>query len=109
MARIHHTSVIALVLALAVVAGLFAVSRTTKLGAATGVQIPAGQLAARNRQLDRIEKALLAQAQPAPHRAGQAGAQASTVYVRPRSIVRVVHRAGGEHGDEREREGGFRD
>jgi hypothetical protein len=107
MTRIQ-TSVIALVLALALVAGLFAVSRTTRLGAATGVQVSAGQLAARNRHLAGIEKALLAQAQP-PHGATRVGAQTSTIYVRPKSIVRVVHHAGGERGDGREREGGFRD
>jgi len=106
MRRIH-TFVIALVLALAAVAGLFAVSRTTQLGAAMRTQVPARQLAARNRQLDRIEKALLAQAQRSSHAATQAGAQRPTIYVRPKPIVRVVHRAGGEHENEAEGDGGF--
>ena len=104
MTRIQ-TSVIAILLALAVVAGLFAVSRTTQLGAATGAHVSAAQLAARNRQLDRIERTLLAQARTAPHGAGQA----STIYVRPKSIVRVVHHTGGEHENDGEGGGGFRD
>ena len=107
MRRIH-TFVIAVVLAVAAVAGLFAVSRTTQLGAATRTQVPARQIAARNRQLDRIERALLAQAQGSSPAATQAGAQAPTIYVRPKPIVRVVHRAGGEHENEREG-GGFDD
>jgi hypothetical protein len=108
MRRIH-TFVIAVVLAVAAVAGLFAVSRTTQLGAATRAQVPARQLAARNRQLDRIEKALLAQAQGSPRAATRAAAQASTIYVRPKPIVRVVHRAAGEHENETEGDGGFDD
>ena len=107
MRRIH-TFVIAVVLAVAAVAGLFAVTRTTQLGAATRTQVPARQLAARNRQLDRIERALLAQAQGSPNAATQAAAQAPTIYVRPKPIVRVVRHAGGEHENERER-GGFDD
>ena len=107
MRRIH-TFVVAVVLAVAAVAGLFAVSRTTQLGAATRTQVPARQLAARNRQLDRIERALLAQARRSPHAATQAAAQAPTIYVRPKPIVRVVRHAGGEHENERER-GGFDD
>jgi hypothetical protein len=107
--RRSHTFVIAVVLAVAAVAGLFAVSRTTRLGAATRIQVPARQLAARNRQLDKIEKALLAQAQHSPHPPTQAAAQASTIYVRPKSIVRVVHHARGEHENEAEGEGRFDD
>ncbi len=107
MRRIH-IFVIAVVLAVAAVAGAFAASRTTQLGAATHTQVSARQLAARNRQLDRIERALLAQAQGSSPAATQAGAQAPTIYVRPKPIVRVVHRAGGEHDNEREG-GGFDD
>jgi hypothetical protein len=106
MRRIH-TFVIAGVLALAAVTGLFAVSRTTQLGAAARTQVSSSQIAARNRQLDRIEKALLAQAQAAPH--GAAGAQAPTIYVRPKPIVRVLHHAGGEHENEAEGNGGVDD
>ena len=100
--RRTHTFVIAVVLAVAAVAGLFAVTRTTQLGVAARAQPPARQLAARNRQLDRIERALLTQAQRSPRAATQAAAQAPTIYVRPKPIVRVVHRAGGEHENERE-------
>ena len=103
MTRIH-TFVIALVLAAAAVAGLIAVSRTTQLGAATRPQVPPGRSRPGNRQLDKIEKALLAQAQRAPHGAAQAAAQAPTIYVRPKPIVRVVHHAGGEHENEAEGE-----
>ena len=106
--RRTHTFVIAVVLAVAAVAGLFAVTRTTQLGAAARTQVPTRQLAARSRQLDRIERALLAQAQGAPE-ATRAAAQTPTVYVRPKPIVRVVHRAGGEHENEAEGNGGFDD
>ena len=106
MRRIH-TLVIAGVLAIAAVTGLFAVTRTTHLGAAARTRVSSGQLAARNRQLDRIEKALLAQAQGAPQ--GAARAQAPTIYVRPKPIVRVVHHAGGEHENEAEGTGGVDD
>ena len=108
MTRIH-TFVIALVLAAAAVTGLFAVSRTTQLGAATRTQVPARQVAARNRQLDRIESALLARAQRAQHGATRVAAQAPTIYVRPKPIVRVVRHAGGDHEDEAEGESGFDD
>jgi hypothetical protein len=108
MRRIH-TFAIAVVLAVAAAAGLFAVSRTTQLGAATRSQVPARQLAARNRQLDKIEKALLAQAQRSPQAGTQPSAQAGTIYVRPKPIFRVVHHAGGEHENEAEGDGGFDD
>jgi hypothetical protein len=52
--------------------------------------------------------ALLAQAQGSPQGVTQAAAQAPTIYVRPKPIVRVVHRAGGEHENEAEG-GGFDD
>ena len=108
MRRIH-TFVIALVLAVAAVAGLFAVSHTTQLGAAARTQVPAAQVAARNRQLDKIERALLAEAQRTPPVATQQVAQRPTIYVRPKPIVHVVHRAGGEHENEAEGDGGFDD
>jgi hypothetical protein len=107
MRRIH-TSVIAVVLAVAAVAGMFAVSRTTQLGAAARTGVPAAQIAARNRQLDKIERALLAEAKGPAQAASQVTAQRPTVYVRPKPIVRVVHRAHGEHEDEAEG-GGFDD
>ena len=87
-------------LAAAAVSGPFAVSQTTQLGAATRPQVPARQIAARNRQLDRIERALLVEAQRAPHGATQTAAQAPTIYVRPSPILRVVHHTGGEHENE---------
>jgi hypothetical protein len=108
MRRIH-TFAIAVVLSVAAAAGLFAVSRTTQLGAATRSQVPARQLAARNRQLDKIEKALLARAQRSPRGATQSSAQAPTIYVRPKPIVRVVHRVGGEHENGSEGDGGSDD
>ena len=78
MRRIH-TFVIALVLAVAAVAGLFAVSHTTQLGAAARIQVPAAQIAVRNRRLDRIERALLAEAQSTPRVAKQQAAQRPTI------------------------------
>lgn len=101
MRRIH-VFVIALLLAAAAVAGVFAVMRTTQLGAATRAQVPVRQLAARNRRLDRIEKALLVQAQHAAHGTTAARAEAPITYVRPKPIIRVLHHGGGEHENEGE-------
>ena len=60
MRRIHAFT-IAVVLAGAALAGLFAATRTTQLGAAAHAQVPTAQIAKRNRQLDKIERALLAE------------------------------------------------
>ena len=108
MTRIH-TFVIALVLAATAVAGLLAVSRTTQLGAAARTRVPSRQIAARNKQLDKIESALLAQAHRAPRGAPRASAQPPTIYVRSKPIVRVARHAGGDDENEAEGEGGFDD
>jgi len=55
------------------------------------------QIAKRNRQLDRIEKALLAETRRAPGTRAQS--RPGVVYVRPKPLVHVVHRKGGEHED----------
>jgi hypothetical protein len=106
MKRIHAL-IIAVVLAAAAVAGLSAALRTTHLAAAARGTVPAAQIAERNRQLDKIEKTLLAEAHRAPKTARQG--QAPILYVRPKPIVHVVHRSGGEHEGEREADGGHDD
>lgn len=116
----RHVAVIALFLALALVAGMFAAVRTTRLGATATASVPAAQIAAKNRQLDRFEAKLRVAAKKRPpalpalpaatSSAPLAAAQTPrTVYVRPAPIVRVVPRHGeneheseqaGEHGGE---------
>lgn len=102
MRRIHAFT-IALVLAAAALAGLFAATKTTQLGAAAHAKVPTAKIAKRNRQLDKIEKALLAETRRGP--VVQSQPQQGVVYVRPKPIVHVVHRKGGEH-EEREGESG---
>jgi hypothetical protein len=107
MKRIHAL-IIAVVLAAAAVAGLTAAIRTTHLGAAAHSSVPAAQIAKRNRQLDKIERKLLAEAHRKPQAAARAR-QAPVLYVRPKPIVHVVHRSGGEHEGEHEGDGGHDD
>jgi hypothetical protein len=112
--------VIALFLALAVAAGLFAALRTVQLGASsTASSVSAAQIAQRNRQLDAAEAKLRAEAnrQPpalpaVPAAAPQTQAEPQRViYVRPNPVVQVSsHERESEHEDayehESEHEGG---
>ena len=119
-----HAAVISLFLALALVAGLFSVLRTTQLGAkATAPTMSSAQITAKNRQLARYEAQLRAAAAkkppalPALPAAGSQPVAAATaaaapqrvVYVRPAPIVHVVHRHGGEHENEHGDGGGLDD
>jgi hypothetical protein len=109
----RHAAVIALFLALALVAGAFAALRTTTLGARSQA-VPAAQIAAKSRQLDRFEARLARAAKrrpPALPAAAPVAAQAPrVVYERPAPIVRVLHRHGGEGEGEHEHESeGFDD
>jgi hypothetical protein len=98
MKRIH-IFVIALVLAGSSLAGLSAALRTTHLGSAAGQRrVSAAEIARRNRQLNRIEGRLLAQAKAAPHALARAQSR-PVVYVRPKPIVNIVHRKS-EHESE---------
>ena len=115
-----HALVLALAVGSAAVAGTYAALRTTQLGAAAvqAPQVSPAAIARRSRALDRAEVALRAQlrrrppalprvpkAQPpvpgvAPAAPVAAPAPAPRVlYVRPKPIVHVVHRHGGEPGD----------
>ena len=106
----RHAAVIALFLATALVAGAFAALRTTSLGTRAQA-VPAAQVAAKSRQLDRYEARLAREAKrrpPALPAAAPVAAQAPrVVYQRPAPIVRVLHRQGGdnEHENEHESEG----
>jgi hypothetical protein len=105
MKRIHAL-IIAAVLAAAGVAGLTAALRTTQLGeSASHSTVSAAQIAKRNRRLDKIETTLLAEVRRA-RKAPPTRQAAPVLYVRPKPIVHVVHRSGGEHEGEREAEGG---
>jgi hypothetical protein len=104
----RHAAVIALFLAVALVAGAFAALRTTSLGSHAQA-VPAAQIAAKSRQLDRFEARLAREAKrkpPAlPAAAPVAAPAPRVVYQRPAPIVRVLHRHGGEDEHEHESEG----
>jgi len=99
MTRINAL-LIALMIGFAALAGTFAVTRTTQLGAAAQKQ-SAAVIAQRQRQLAAGEAALrkALAASPAPVKADAATAPAAqrVVYVRPAPIVIHKHRAGGEY------------
>jgi len=110
MTRINAL-LIALMIGFAALAGTFAVTRTTHLGAAARKQ-SAAAIAQRQRQLAADEAALrkALAASPAPARTGAAAAAPAAqrvVYVRPAPIVIHKHRAGG--GELEARDGGGRD
>ena len=111
-----HRLVIALVIGVAMVAGVYALTATLKVGAhATASTTPNRTIAARTRQLDAMQAKLrkaLAQrppklppvarfnhAQAAP---GLAARMQPVVFVRPKPIVVRVHRSGGEREADRE-------
>jgi hypothetical protein len=103
----RHALVISIFLALALVAGAFAALRTNQLGA-RATTVPAAQIAAKNRQLDRYESALRRQARkrppavpalPTASHPAVAAMPPRVIYRRPPAIVRVVHR---HHEQERE-------
>ena len=103
-------SLIALALAVAVVAGMFAALRTTQLGAkaTTTTKVSSTEIARQNRALDRAEAALRAELKRKPPAIARVPAAAppaagqTVIYHRPPPIVHVIHRAGAgehEHGD----------
>jgi hypothetical protein len=92
-----HATLIALILGVAAVLGLFAAIRTAHLGAAARTATNAS-IVAQQRQLSAAEAALqraLAKTPVAAHRAST-----RTVYVRPAPIIVHVHRHGGDDGGE---------
>jgi hypothetical protein len=107
MAR-RNALIVSLFLAVAVVLGMTAMLRTTRLGARASAAPATAQLAAKSRQLDRYARQLQKAARqrppalPAlPPRTGAvapapAAQPAQVVYVRPKPIVKTLHR----HGDE---------
>jgi apolipoprotein N-acyltransferase len=94
-----HATRIALLLAVAVIAGLFAAVRTAGLAGASHEAATTALVQARTAQLDRVESALrrqvaaantaLSAARPA---ATPAAGATRIVYVRPAPIVKVIHR-----------------
>lgn len=119
-----HALLLSLAIGVAAGAGTFAALRTTALGARS-TAAPAArtvQIATASRSLDRAEAALrrqLASRPPAlpplPHmtaaptqpvRAALAAAAPRTIYVRPKPIVHVIHRHGGDHEGGGEHDGG---
>jgi hypothetical protein len=111
-----HALLIVLAVATAAVAGTFAALRSSQLRANAAPKVSAVQIQRQIRSLDRAEAALRAQlrrkppalpalaAPAAPAPAALAGATAPRVtYVRPAPIIHVVHRHGGESGDDGDR------
>lgn len=98
MTRINAL-LIALMIGVAALAGTFAVTRTTHLGAAARKQ-DAVAIAQRQRQLAAgeaaLRKALAASPAPPAAATSPAAAPQRVVYVRPAPIVIHKHRAGGE-------------
>ena len=112
---------------MAAVAGTYAALRSSQLRANAAPKVSAVQIQRQNQALDRAEAALRAQLRrkppalpPLPRPASQsapgtaaarggpalaAAAAPRVTYVRPKPIVHIVHRHGGEHG-EHEGEGG---
>lgn len=90
-----HLTVIALLLGLAALLGMFAVIRTTHLGAASRAASNA-RIVAQQRRLAAAERSLRhALAKSPPHTVAHAKAP-KTVYVRPAPIVVTLHRHGGD-------------
>lgn len=95
-----HATRIALLLAVAAVAGLFAAVRTAGLAGESRASATSAVVQARTAQLDRVETALrrqVAAANATLRTAGTAAAPAASaptriVYVRPAPIVKVIHR-----------------
>lgn len=95
-----HATVIAILLGLAAVFGLFAATRTAHLGSAARHSASA-QVAAEQRRIAATEHLLRRQLAQHPHAAPGAAAPAQaprTVYVRPAPIIVHLHR----HGEESE-------
>jgi hypothetical protein len=99
-----HIAIVALILAVAAVAGTVAALRTTHVGASARTsRLTDAQIARRNKQLAKIERALRAQAKAISKPA--AAPSQPVVYVRPKPIVHVLHHSG-EHESEAEGGGG---
>ena len=118
--KTSHALFLALAVGIAAVAGTYAALRTSQLGAAAAQapQVSSEAIVRRSRALDRAQVALRTQlrrrppalprvpkAQPSvqsPASAAPLAAPAApprVLYVRPKPIVHVVHRHGGEPGD----------
>ena len=106
-----HVTAIALLLALAVVAGMFALVRTTGIASSNTRAATDALVQARTRQLDRYEASLRSQidqvnATPSTQSAQTAPAATAAqriVYVRPAPIVRTIQRSGEDEGSGSER------
>ena len=104
-----HGFLIALALTVAVVAGMFAALRTTQLGSASTPRVSSAQVQHQTRVLNRAEAALRAQLRHKPPRVTALGAASApaaappqtVIYRRPRPIVHVLHRHGGDDSSER--------
>ena len=112
--------IISLAVALAAIAGVFALGNTVSLGSQAHARRATSRSPQRTAQLDRYEASLrkaLAQKPPALPRVSaaatrrrrrvrrtpvQSAAPARVVYHRPPPVVVTTHRAGGEHEDERD-------
>ncbi len=108
-----HGFLIALALAIAVVAGMFAALRTTQLGSSASTpQVSNAEVMQQTRVLNRAEAALRAQlrrkppAVPALPTTSPATAPQTVIYRRPAPIVHVIHRHRDDGSSERDGRGG---
>ena len=97
-----HALILAVAIGLAVVLGSFAALHTTR--AASPATVSNTQVATQNRALDRAEAALRAELRRRPPAitAAPAPRAQTVIYHRPPPVVHVVHRHGGEGGNEHE-------
>jgi hypothetical protein len=105
-----HAAIVALLLAVAAVLGVFAASRTAGIGAAARSQASTATIAARAHRLDSVEAALrkaLRDRPPAlpavPNAPTASVAPPATVYRRPAPLVVVRHTGHHEDGEGHER------
>ena len=92
-----HATVIAIIIGLAAVFGLFAATRTAQLGSAAR-NAASAQIVAEQRRIAAAERSLRRQLAQKPPSAAASAAAPRTVYVRPAPIIVHLHRHGGDDG-----------
>jgi hypothetical protein len=107
-----HAAIVALLLAVAAVLGVFAATRTAGIGAAARPQVSSATIAAREHRLDRVEAALrkaLRDRPPAlpavPTARARQAAPPAIVYRRPAPLVVVRHTGHHDDGEEHDHGG----
>jgi hypothetical protein len=109
----RHLISISVLLAIAAAVGTLAAFRTAGIGTSSHAATPSrAAIAERTRRLDRAEASLhraLARKPPALPASTTPRPAQKVVYVRPAPVVHVLHRPGGDEGENREHDGGESD